>query len=330
MSVTNDSAAFTLIEPCAPPSSDSLSLFNARPCTSIALDGKGVEQRVTRISACLVTNASETELPKYDKVSSLTIKTSSHQFGSEHEVQIGGVNVVFSSRAYFRLWEPGLESTGNSEDVGGERMMRKRVAFGGGREEEDGWWRVHLELIAGLYRSYNEREDDQLSMDALNQVQVERTKDVTEKDIVRTNGGRTVVKSIAQVYTTSFNGIIPGDQGAALFTREWLKGSVGMAVMKFGDTRDLMMASGNMYTRVGVLWVEDVRRLNWLGLLLLWIVLSFVLILLRCTFRPIGMAELAGRYASREMGAEGNWDPWEGERVGERVGVRWMEDYEAR
>lgn len=294
--VTNTVATFRLAEPVTPDWEqirDGRESLN-QPCTAVSLEG--VEQGVTRISACLTSNVGTASNDVFDIVSELEFYSDLHEFGSEHSIRLGGKVGNYSARAYFRLWEPNLRET---DDPGGERLMPK-VDLRRSREQLVS--AVHKTYVALLYTTYNRLQNTgagrNLTLDELNAVQFKFTMEEGGMvDVVRTNVGKIVLQSPSRRYITRARGVIPGGRGALLFAQPLLKAAVAVSV-EGPNPRDLMMASGNTYPRVGVLWEEGYRSLNWLSLTLLLCLMMVMLVVLRCSLQPVVMSELAGMYVT--------------------------------
>lgn len=294
--VTNNVATFRLAEPVAPDWEqirDGQESLN-QPCTAVSL--VGVEQGVTRISACLTSNVGTGGVDVFDIAEDLEFHSELHEFGSEHSIRVGDRTGNYSARAYFRLQEPDV--TGN-DDPGGERLMPKVDLR---RSTEELISAVHKTYIALLYTANNRAQNvgarQNLALEQLNAVQFNFSMEEGGMvDVVRTNVGKIVLQSPSRRYITKARGVIPGGRGALLFAQPLLKAAVAVAV-EGPNPRDLMMASGNTYPRVGVLWEEEYRSLNWLSLTLVLCLMLALLVVLRCSLKPVVMSELAGMYVS--------------------------------
>lgn len=323
--VSNYVATFRLTEPVLP---EWEQVRNGRelliqPCSAVSL--VGVEQGITRISACLTSNVGTSGIDSYELAGDLEFRSELHEYGSEHSIRIGDETANYSARAYFRLWEPEFNS---GDDPGGERLMSK-VDLQQSKEQLIS--AVHKTYIAMLYTAYNRHKTAtdarNLTLDELNEVAFEFTMEEGGMvDVLRTNVGKIVLQSPSRRYITKARGVIPGGKGALLFAQPLLKAAVAVAV-EGPNPRDLMMASGNTYSRKGVLWQEQYRSLNWLSLTLLLCLMMVLLVALRSSLKPVVMSELAGLYVAGEIRGEagGLRDPVElvdGEP--ERFGVEFV------
>lgn len=292
-----------------------------RPCTAITL--AGVEQGRTQISACLTSQGLSDSVEEFQKVTKtveVTITTVVHEYGVEHNVQIGDISANYSARAYFVLAERINTNEGNAEqgeestdeatsrkekakDSPKPRLMRRRVKF---FNKEVLIGVMHKQLIAFLFTAYaRETKDASLGIEALRDLNFARLKSENGPDvnIIQIQNSDRYRQVTSVKHTTKVEGRIPAGAPALQFALAVFKGSIAIS-LGGPDRYDLIMGSSNTFGKPALMWRETSRPLNWLSLIILFVCAFVVFAVLRYMFKPISTAEIAGAFVIGAVGAD--------------------------
>lgn len=262
-----------------------------RPCTAIIFSG--VDQGSSQISSCLTAQGLPDSVEGFERVTgniSVTIRTTVHEYGDEHNVKIGDLSANYSARAYFFLGD------------GKPRLMRRRVKF---FNKEPHVGIMHKQVIAYLFTAYaRETMDESLDIDVLNNLPFKFTSDYGPAMNIIQIKGRDRYRQVTSVdHTTVVKGPIPGGAPALQFAQAVFKGSIAVS-LGGPDRYDLILGSSNTFGKEALMWRETSRSLNWLSLSILLGCALVVFGILRFVFKPFGTAEIAGAYVTGVVGAE--------------------------
>lgn len=94
-------------------------------------------------------------------------------------------------------------------------------------------------------------------------------------------------------HETTVRGRIPSGIRALTVANEVLKGSIAVGV-DVPDAHDLFMGRGNVMKSDDVVWFEEGRSLNWLGLTIGFSGALALLMAMRVCLKPVAMVEIAG------------------------------------
>lgn len=299
--VTNRKAAFTYIETLRPDWNfirDNAGSAANRPCLSITIVGNSsgtVKQGNTRITPCLVATGDLSASVGFQTVSDevdLKFETRNHLFGAEHQITIGKSSANYKMIVYYTL---------NDRR---RNILYKRSYF---LNHEAGTFYLHRQFVAFLFNEYVRRTNDTrmnlerlLALNLLFNSTVEDGGDVVVSQINRQQKFKKVTSTLL---TTTVRGVLPRGDAALRFAVAFLKGSTGVAV-RGPDLNDMDSGSANMWASERKMWLEESRRLNWFTMTILLAAAVAVLIVLRYLLKPIGTAEIAGAYVSKQVGAE--------------------------
>lgn len=305
--VLNDVATFRIADPVRPEFDPIFAAAETKinpPCVAVSLEG--VVQNSTRIGACMNSDLSTNTIANFERATEeIDVKLTSdlHEFGSDHHIDFGGKAASYSARAYFNLGRYETISTrGNNL-----RLMRKSD-MSAPRERTIA--AVHKQFIAYLFTEYRNKVGDvDMNLDRLNNIDFRfEPSNGPTVDIIVINDGKRILQRPSRRYTTSFRAVVPGGEAALRFAEPFLKASIAVTIAGPNE-RDLMANSGSTTGTKGVVWLEEFRVLNWLSLSIILAFVLTVLVLLRCSLKPVVMAEMAGLYVAETLGTPADVAP---------------------
>lgn len=298
--ITNRLSAFTYEEtilPHYPAIREKAGSAANRPCTSITLvdvnDRSTIDQGQTRITPCMTSTGDLNATEGFKRVTdetTLTFSTNTHEFGAEHSLQIGEHKANFRMIIYFNLQDSR------------RKLLRKRSQF---FSQPEATYFIHQQFVAFLFNEYvNKTGDTSMSLSRLQSLKYEQTvQDGPVIIITQINRQERFRKSLSTKHTTVVRGILPRGPPALRYAIAYLKGASGLSI-KGPDLNDMDIGSSSTWAQERRMWREEMRRLNWLTLTIVVISSSVLLIILRLLLRPIGTAEIANTYVTRQVGAE--------------------------
>lgn len=269
--------------------------FN-RPCSATTL--RGVVQGATRINGCVASDIDPVEFAPFsipESQTSLAIISRLHDYGAEHEIQVGNRSARYSARGYFRL-----------SDETSRIMVREKVS-----EMED----IHMQLLhqqylAYLFSWYNRTvRQARVTLEQVNAVTMSfETGESGEETVVEVRGD--TVTSAYREYRSEAIGEIPGGVAALRLGLHFFRGITAIIVTK-GNETDLFVESSReeQIVRKGkaIVWMERGRYVNWLGLGIATFGMIIGLLGVRGTLKPVAMADVAERWVKKEMRHGTEW-----------------------
>lgn len=270
-----------------------------RPCLALSLvppsSGPPIDSS-TRISICVSSSLPPFPFDPFDPINladniKFGIHSDFHQYGVDHAVILGEERVNFSTRAYFSL-----------ED-GSPRLMNQRAPFLNLKARAE---ILHLQTVALLFSVYyRDTEDSNVTAEHLNSlkrtfVMNNETVTVPITFVDGPDGQPRKFPVSAIRFLSLFEGPIPVGDGAFRVMHQIFKSAAAVRVRTDGSTedKDLVVGKG-LIDREGVLWTEQGRLLNWLGMLVVLGSVTIIGLLLRIWLRPVSTAELAGGFVTR-------------------------------
>lgn len=299
--VSNRSVALELVYPWNP-DWNAVRFHNRasinRPCMAVSLID--VDQGSTRISSCMTSTFGTDAFgvfKKAEKEQRVTIITDVHEFGMEHQVQIGEEKEAnYSGRAYFIL--------GDEKP----RIMARRSPNTFVKTKVD---ILHKQYLAYLFSIYKrEVEDEDMNLARLTEIEPQiKFREVEGVDVpiifkITGNEKEIVRNSHSNRYISSFEGIVPAGKAALRFAQPVFKAAMAVKVGS-GNMTDLLMDEG-VKESFGVVWQEPIRVINWLSLTIVLVSALVILALLRFILKPVATAEIAGLFVKEAVGA--TWD----------------------
>lgn len=264
-----------------------------RPCIATAL--LGVDGGRTQINGCVTSGITENEFDLFSKVSDsvrIEIVSQLHEFGAEHKVNIGEDSATYQARAFFSL-------DGDGED---SRVMREGRPSPNEKEQIHG---IHKQYIAFLFSAYNDAvgdEDTSMNLTRLNGLKFNHTVlkenmnvsviKIKEKEIIRKSRG----------YKTEVSGILPSGSPALRLAQDMFRGLTAIEVSEPDDKEDLFVQQGPTRKR-GPVWQESGRVVNWLSMVIAVSGAFVLLIVMRIWLRSVGIADVAGGWVRKSVGA---------------------------
>lgn len=265
-----------------------------RPCIATAL--LQVDSGRTKINGCVISDITENEFELFSpldesKPVDVTITSELHEFGAEHGVKIGGDEAKYSARAFFSL-------DGDLDDT---RIMRE---VGISPHEERQIEAIHMQYIAFLFTEHRITfNSPSTSLDRLNNLPFKHKKlEGREIVVVKIPDGDDV-KARTRSYQTTVTGVIPGGSAALRMAQDVFRGLTAIKVSKADEKEDLFIGKG-MKTQRGPVWQERGRVVNWLTMVILVLSASIVLISTRVWLRSVGIADVAGGWVRKAVGAD--------------------------
>lgn len=249
---------------------------------------------VKRVNVCLTSNLAGLVFQPFEVVAGevdAVLTTDLHDFGAEHHVVIGNMSARLSARAYF-----------NTEVID-PKIMRRRIRYFDREEQVD---YVHRQLLAYLFTAYvADTNDSKIGLDALNALRLKFSVEAGPVvDIIQAVNRQRYRQSVSVRHVTRARGRIPGGIRALSVVQAGLKGATAVGVTG-PDVYDLGMETGNTEGVEEVLWYEEGRVLNWLGLLIGLGVGLVMLTGVRLFLGSVAVAEIAGRGIDKVMGEKG-------------------------
>lgn len=280
---------------------------------------RGVEQGPTRINGCVSSNLSTSTFELFEEVEDsidFEIVSRLHGFGADHQITAGGLTAAYTARAYFSLYD------------GKTRMMM----HAGKVEQESLQVRgIHRQYFAYLFTAYNltvNSTTTELLLDRLNVLdfQFNDTAEASEEDetILELPGDK--IRSAVRKYTTRVSGVLPRGLPALRLGHNFFKGTSAIVVASPNQT-DLFLETG-IESAHAVVWEEKSRPINLLSLSVTLIATILLLAALRVRLKPVAIAEIAGMWVKREVGANLKRSPMELDDKEEKFfAVRRREEY---
>lgn len=297
--VYNTAASFTIEENFVPDWNevrDNAGGAANRPCTALTIvseSGTAIEQGNTRITPCLSSTGNLNSTLPFERVTGpveVEFITDTHEFGAEHYITIGELRGAYHTIIYFTL------------DERGRKIMRKRAYY---FTTQASVFYKHQQFIAYLFNEYTRKTGDtSMNLESLQNLKFDtKVEDGPNVIIAQINKQERFRKVISTRHITRVTGIIPRGPPALRFAIAYLKGSTGLSV-RGPDINDMDIGSSSTWGLERRMWQEESRQLNWLTLTIT-LVVSFVLLaILRCLLKPIGTAEIAGAFVTKQVGAQ--------------------------
>lgn len=295
-SVSNKTATFRILQPVTPEWHNVR--FHARvsinrPCEPFTLEM--VEQARTRINGCVETNLNATlvELFKPSKdETTLRIVSQIHDYGSDHQLTIGELSANYTLRVYFTL---------------GDRRSRLMKSSKTATDESERMKIIHMQFVAQIFTIYRNALKEQDSDMNLNRLQALESKfffdknpDSAQIDVLRLPGKSLNVST--REYVTNVTGVLPQGTTVLRIAHNFFRGTAAVVVSN-PDEEDLFLEEG-LQESVAEVWKEKTRTVNWLSLLISVASYLTILFALRCIFKPVCTADIAGEYVRDAVGAD--------------------------
>lgn len=298
-SVTNSKAAFTVEENFIPDwnqiRDNAVSAAN-RPCVSLTImsdSGVSINQGNTRITPCLSAVGNLNSDEQFERVTDpveMEFISDTHEFGAEHRITIGDDSAEYRTIVYFAL-----------EDKS-RKIMRKRAQY---FTRQAAVFYVQQQFVAYLFTEYTRRtKDTKLDLEYLKSLNFDtKIDDGPNIIITQINKQERFRKVTSTRHITKVTGNIPRGPPALRFAVAYLKGSTGLSVQT-PDLNDMDVGSSSTWGVERRMWQEQSRLLNWLTLTIVLLASLVILAILRHLLKPIGTAEIAGAFVSRQVGAQ--------------------------
>lgn len=265
-----------------------------RPCIATAL--LGVDGGRTQINGCVTSGITENEFELFSKVDGdvkIEITSKLHEFGAEHEVTIGEDSATYRARAFFSL-------DGDGED---SRVMREARPS---PDEEEQLKGIHKQYIAFLFTAYNDSvgdEDTSMNLSRLNELVFHHTVLKENMDVTVIKIKDEEIKRKSRGYKTEVTGVLPRGSPALRLAQDMFRGLTAIQVSAPDDKEDLFVQQGPTRKR-GPVWQESGRVVNWLSMVIVVSGALVVLIVMRIWLRSVGIADVAGGWVRKTVGAD--------------------------
>lgn len=297
--VSNDRLTFRIKQPMLP-HWDDVRFHNRasinRPCVAIGL--KGVEQGPTRLNGCVSSNISVSDFGFFEEVDddiNFIIVSKLHRFGADHQIFAGGLSATYTARAFFSLYDGETRMMEHAEKAEKESLHVEAV---------------HQQYFAYLFSAYNltVQKTTELFLDQLNELKFNFDSVSKEDQLILDIGGLEIRSAVTE-YTTKVSGVLPRGVPALRLGHNFFKGTTAIVVAAPNET-DLFLESGMLSVRT-VVWEEKSRPINLLSLCIILIAAMLLLAALRVCLKPVTVADIAGMWVKKRVGADLKRSPLE-------------------